>query len=71
MEFQKLANHNHYYHTHSDFFHYSSDLVHAFLMDNYNIGMHEQEFYEISKNEVERLRAEFNESNDKVIATSG
>ena len=48
MEFQKLANHDHYYHTHADFFHYSSDLVHAFLMENYNIGMHEQEFYEIN-----------------------
>ena len=48
MEFQKLANHDHYYYTHSDFFHYSTDLVHAFLMDNYNIGMHEQEFYEIN-----------------------
>ena len=48
MEFQKIANHEHYYHTHSDFFHYSSDLVHAFLMENYNIGMHEQEFYEIN-----------------------
>ena len=48
MEFQKLANHDHYYYTHADFFHYSSDLVHAFLMENYNIGMHEQEFYEIN-----------------------
>lgn len=48
MEFKKPANHDHYYHTHSDFFHSSSDLVHAFLMDNYNIGMHEQEFYEIN-----------------------
>lgn len=48
MHSSKLANHEHYFHTHSDFFHYSSDLVHAFLMDNYNIGMHEQEFYEIN-----------------------
>lgn len=48
METNKLKNHEHYYHTHSDFFHHSSDLVHAFLMNDYDIGMHEQEFYEIN-----------------------
>ena len=48
MEFRKLGNHEHYYHTHSDFFKNSTDLVHAFLMDNYDIGMHEQEFFEVN-----------------------
>ena len=48
MIFEKLANHEHYYHTHTDFFNHSSDLVHAFLMGNYSIGMHEQEFFEIN-----------------------
>lgn len=48
MEFTKLSNHEHYYHTHSDFFKNPFDLVHAFLMKNYDIGMHEQEFYEIN-----------------------
>ena len=48
MEFRRLADHKHYYHTHSDFFNNSSDLVHAFLMKDYDIGMHEQEFYEIN-----------------------
>lgn len=48
MELQKLGNHDHYYYTHADFFTYTSDLVHAFLMKDYNIGMHEQEFYEIN-----------------------
>ena len=45
---QKLGNHDHYYHTHSDFFKNSYDLVHAFVMTDYDIGMHEQEFYEIN-----------------------
>lgn len=44
----KLEKHGHYYHTHSDFFNNSLDLVHAFLMRDYGIGMHEQEFYEIN-----------------------
>jgi AraC family L-rhamnose operon transcriptional activator RhaR/AraC family L-rhamnose operon regulatory protein RhaS len=48
MEMHKLGNHSHYYHTHEDFFHHSSDLVHAFLMKDYDIGMHEQEFFEIN-----------------------
>ncbi len=48
MIFQKPSNHKHYYYTHSDFFNHSSDLVHAFLMKDYDIGMHEQEFYEIN-----------------------
>ena len=48
MNFIKLGNHDHYYHTHSDFFHNSHDLVHAFLMKDYYIGMHEQEFFEIN-----------------------
>lgn len=48
MIYQKLANHSHYHHTHSDFFNYPLDLVHAFLMKDYEIGMHEQEFYEIN-----------------------
>ena len=48
MEFNKLVNHDHYYYTHSDFFNHPSDLVHAFLMKDYDIGMHEQEFYEIN-----------------------
>ena len=48
MELNKLSNHDHYYHPHSDFFSHSSDLVHAFLMKDYEIGMHEQEFYEIN-----------------------
>lgn len=48
MDYVKLADHGHYYYSHSDFFHHSSDLVHAFLMKDYEIGMHEQEFYEIN-----------------------
>ena len=48
MEMNKLKNHGHYYYTHSDFFNHSSDLVHAFLMKDYDIGMHEQEFFEIN-----------------------
>ena len=48
MSFQRPRNHEHYFYTHSDFFNYSSDLVHAFLMKDYDIGMHEQEFYEIN-----------------------
>ena len=48
MELQKLIRHEHYYHTHSDFFNHSLDLVHAFLMPDYSIGMHEQEFFEIN-----------------------
>ena len=48
MEIQRLPNHDHYYHTHSDFFMYPQDLVHAFVMKDYDIGMHEQEFYEIN-----------------------
>lgn len=48
MEFKKLSNHKHYYHTHKDFFNHSFDLVHAFVMEDYEIGMHEQEFYEIN-----------------------
>ena len=48
MEMLKLRNHSHYYHTHEDFFHHSTDLVHAFLMKDYDIGMHEQEFFEIN-----------------------
>ena len=48
MEITKLGNHEHYYHTHDDFFKHSSDLVHAFLMKDYDIGMHEQEFFEIN-----------------------
>lgn len=48
MEIAKLGNHSHYYHSHSDFFKNSSDLVHAFLMSDYDIGMHEQEFFEIN-----------------------
>ena len=48
MNLQKLGNHNHYYYTHSDFFKNSYDLVHAFLMADYDIGMHQQEFYEIN-----------------------
>lgn len=48
MELAKLARHDHYYHTHLDFFKHSLDLVQAFLMKDYDIGMHEQEFYEIN-----------------------
>ncbi len=48
MEIIKLADHGHYYHPHSDFFNHASDLVHAFLLKDYEIGMHEQEFYEIN-----------------------
>ncbi|MBR3845195.1 MAG: helix-turn-helix domain-containing protein [Clostridia bacterium] len=48
MSANRLANHDHYYYTHSDFFNNSLDLVHAFLMRDYEIGMHEQEFYEIN-----------------------
>lgn len=48
MEKQFLVNHSHYFYTHSDFFNYSGDLVHAFLMKDYEIGMHEQEFFEIN-----------------------
>ncbi len=48
MTYQRLANHSHYHHTHSDFFIHPLDLVHAFLLKNYEIGMHEQEFYELN-----------------------
>lgn len=48
MEYKRLSDHEHYYYTHSDFFIYPSDFVHAFLMEDYDIGMHEQEFYEIN-----------------------
>ena len=48
MGFEHLANHEHYYHTHKDFFNYPLDLVQAFLMEDYEVGMHEQEFYEIN-----------------------
>ena len=48
MSLIKLENHDHYYHTHSDFFKNPYDLVHAFLMKDYDIGMHEQEFFEIN-----------------------
>jgi AraC family L-rhamnose operon transcriptional activator RhaR/AraC family L-rhamnose operon regulatory protein RhaS len=48
MESLKIAKHDHYYHTHDDFFNHPFDFVHAFLMKDYDIGMHEQEFYEIN-----------------------
>lgn len=48
MVYKRLSKHEHYYYTHSDFFVYPSDFVHAFLMEDYDIGMHEQEFYEIN-----------------------
>ncbi len=48
MVIKKPSRHEHYYHTHSDFFNYPLDLVHCFLMENYQIGMHEQEFFEIN-----------------------
>ena len=48
MNSLRLRNHDHYYYTHSDFFNYSCDLVHAFLMKDYDIGMHEQEFFEVN-----------------------
>ena len=48
MEVQQLKKHAHYYYTHSDFFNNTTDLVHAFIMKDYEIGMHEQEFYEIN-----------------------
>ncbi len=48
MEYQNIPRHNHYYYTHEDFFVSSYDLVHAFLMEDYDIGLHEQEFYEIN-----------------------
>ena len=48
MEVQQLKKHAHYYYTHPDFFNNTTDLVHAFIMKDYEIGMHEQEFYEIN-----------------------
>ncbi len=48
MEAVALSRHEHYFHTHSDFFNHPLDLIHAFLMKDYEIGMHEQEFYEIN-----------------------
>lgn len=48
IPFEKLENHEHYNHTHEDFFKHPSDMAHAFLMENYSIGMHDQEFYEIN-----------------------
>ena len=48
MSYQRLAKHSHYHYTHSDFFIHSLDLVHAFLLKDYEIGMHEQEFYELN-----------------------
>ena len=48
MEKQGLARHEHYFYYHWEFFHTPYDLVHAFLEENFNTGMHEQEFYEIN-----------------------
>ena len=48
MKYLNLPRHTHYFHTHEDFFVSSYDLVHAFLMKDYDIGLHEQEFYEIN-----------------------
>ncbi len=48
MNLKKLPKHEHYYHTHADFFKNNLDLTRAFLMPDYEIGMHEQEFYEIN-----------------------
>ena len=48
MEKKGPAKHEHYYYYHWEFFHTPQDLVHAFLEENFNTGMHEQEFYEIN-----------------------
>lgn len=48
MEKQELAKNAHYFYYHWEFFHTPLDLVHAFLEKDFNIGMHEQEFYEIN-----------------------
>lgn len=48
MEKQGLDRHEHYFYYHWEFFHTPYDLVHAFLEENFNTGMHEQEFYEIN-----------------------
>ena len=48
MNLKKLPKHEHYYHTHADFFKNNLDLTRVFLMPDYEIGMHEQEFYEIN-----------------------
>ena len=69
MEMNKLKNHEHYYHTHADFFNHSSDLVHAFLMNDYDIGMHEQEFYEI--NIISRGSGVHYINNNKINANEG
>ena len=69
MEVMKLENYSHYYHTHSEFFHHSLDLVQAFLMPNYEIGMHEQEFYEI--NVVTRGRGVHYINNNRITAAAG
>ncbi len=69
MNFEKLGDHEHYYHTHSDFFHHSHDLVHAFTMMDYTIGMHEQEFMEI--NVVTRGEGIHYINNNRVAARVG
>ena len=69
MELLKLANYGHYYHTHSDFFNHPLDLVQAFLMKNYEIGMHEQEFYEI--NVVTKGKGVHYINNNRISATEG
>ena len=69
MNFIKLGNHDHYYHTHSDFFHNSHDLVHAFLMKDYYIGMHEQEFFEI--NIISRGNGIHYINNNRINANTG
>ena len=48
MEKKEIARHDHYFYYHWEFFHTPYDLVHAFLEENFNTGMHEQEFYEIN-----------------------
>ena len=69
MNLQKIGKHDHYYHTHSDFFKNSHDLVHAFLMADYDIGMHQQEFYEI--NIISRGKGTHYINNNLVDAKAG
>ena len=69
MNFLKLGNHNHYYYTHSEFFINSYDLVHAFLMADYHIGMHQQEFFEI--NIISRGKGTHYINNNLVEANEG
>ena len=69
MTSEKLSRHEHYSYIHSDFFKNSLDLIHAFIMEDYSIGMHEQEFYEI--NVITKGRGVHYINENRVVADVG